>query len=129
MHDELGLELSREKTLITHARTGAARFPGYEITVQHNNNYLTAGRRSVNGIITLRVPKTVIKAKSAPYTKRGHPAHRGPLLNETDHTIVSTYAAQYRGIVQYYLLASDVWRLNQLRWIMETSLLKTLGAP
>jgi group II intron reverse transcriptase/maturase len=127
MRDELGLELSREKTLITHARTGAARFLGYEITVQHNNNYLTAGRRSVNGIITLRVPKTVIKAKSAPYTKRGHPAHRGPLLNETDHTIVSTYAAQYRGIVQYYLLASDAWRLNQLRWIMETSLLKTLA--
>ncbi|WP_249715212.1 reverse transcriptase/maturase family protein, partial [Rhizomonospora bruguierae] len=30
LRDELKLELSQEKTLITHARTGAARFLGYE---------------------------------------------------------------------------------------------------
>ena len=29
--------------------------------------------------------------------------------------IISTYGAEYRGIVQYYLLAGDVWRLNRLR--------------
>jgi Reverse transcriptase (RNA-dependent DNA polymerase)/Type II intron maturase len=127
LRDDLKLELSPQKTLITHARTGAARFLGYEITVQHNNNYLTAGRRRVNGVISLRVPKTVIKAKCAPYTKRGKPAHRNQMLDETDYTIVSTYGAEYRGIVQYYLLASDVWRLNQLRWVMETSMLKTLA--
>jgi group II intron reverse transcriptase/maturase len=37
LRDNLKLELSRDKTLITHARTGAARFLGYEITVQHND--------------------------------------------------------------------------------------------
>src|SRR3954453_13365134 len=31
LHEELRLELSQEKTLITHARTEAARFLGYEI--------------------------------------------------------------------------------------------------
>ena len=36
LRDDLKLELSPDKTLITHARTGAARFLGYEITVQHN---------------------------------------------------------------------------------------------
>lgn len=35
LRDELALELSQEKTLITHARTQAARFLGYEIIVQH----------------------------------------------------------------------------------------------
>ena len=35
LRDDLKLELSQEKTLITHGRTGAARFLGYEITVQH----------------------------------------------------------------------------------------------
>ena len=39
------------------------------------------------------------------------------------------YGAEYRGIVNYYLLAQDVWRLHALRWNAETSLLKTLGAP
>ena len=44
-----------------------------------------------------------------------------------DYTIVSIYGAEYRGIVQYYLLASDVYRLNRLNWVMETSMLKTLA--
>jgi hypothetical protein len=57
--------MSQEKTLITHARTGAARFLGYEITVQH-----AKCRRPANGVVGLRVPKDVIKAKCAPYLKR-----------------------------------------------------------
>ena len=38
------------------------------------------------------------------------------------------YGAEYRGIVNYYLLAQDVWRLRALRWHAETSMLKTLAA-
>jgi hypothetical protein len=34
LRDHLNLELSKEKTLITHARTEAARFLGYEIVSQ-----------------------------------------------------------------------------------------------
>ena len=49
LRDDLKLELSEEKTLITHARTGAARFLGYEITVQHADHKITSGQRSVNG--------------------------------------------------------------------------------
>src|SRR5690242_5128024 len=49
LHDDLRLELNPEKTLITHARTSAAKFLGYEITVQHSNRKITQGRRSVNG--------------------------------------------------------------------------------
>ena len=37
-------------------------------------------------------------------------------MHVDDHKIVSTYGAEYRGIVQYYLLAGDVWRLNRLHW-------------
>ncbi len=37
LKDELRLELSQEKTLITHARTSAARFLGYEITVTQDD--------------------------------------------------------------------------------------------
>ena len=43
LRDELKLELSQDKTLITHARTEAAKFLGYEITVLHNDRKVTAG--------------------------------------------------------------------------------------
>ena len=128
LRDELKLELSADKTLITHARTGAARFLGYEITVQHNDTKQTGRRRRVNGKVTLRVPKDVIKAKCQPYLAYGKPAKRPALNNSSDHAIVATFGSVYRGIVQYYLLAGDVFRLHRLRWVMETSMLKTLAA-
>jgi group II intron reverse transcriptase/maturase len=127
LHDELRLELSPDKTLITHARTQRARFLGYEITVRHDDSKITGGRRAVNGSIRLSVPSGVIKAKGAPYRKRGKPAHRPELLNEDDATIIGVYGAEYRGIVNYYLLAHDIRRLNRLHWVMETSMLKTLA--
>ena len=97
--------------------------------MQHSNQKITKGRRAVNGSVRLRVPRSVIKAKCALYQQRGKPAPRTPLVNNSDLDIVATYGSEYRGIVQYYLLASDVYRLNRLNGVMRTSLLKTLGAP
>jgi retron-type reverse transcriptase len=127
LQDELKLELSETKTLITHARSSAARFLGYEIIVAYDNRRQTAGRRSVNGLVQLRVPADVIKAKCSRYTRRGKPASRTEMMNEEDYAIISRYGAEYRGIVQYYLLAGDVYRLDRLHWVMATSLLKTLA--
>ena len=127
LREKLKLELSKEKTLITHARTGAARFLGYEITAWHCDHKISGGRRGVNAKLALRVPQTVIKAKCAPYLARGKPVDRPELLGLDDHLIVGTYGAEYRGITQYYLLAGDVWRWNRLRWVAETSMLKTLA--
>ncbi len=73
------------------------------------------------------MPTDVIKAKCAPYRKLGKPEARTHLVNEDDHTIVATYGSEYRGLVNYYLLAGDVWRLNRVHSVMETSLLKTLA--
>src|SRR6516165_6064911 len=127
LQEDLKLELSEQKTLITHARTSAARFLGYEITVSHDNRRLTAGRRTANGPIRLHVPADVIKAKCARHMRRGKPEREPGLMNEQDYAIISRYGAEYRGIVQYYLLAGDVYRLNRLHWVMLTSLLKTLA--
>jgi len=125
--DELKLELSPSKTLITHASTTAAHFLGYEIRAQHADTKITRGRRAVNGAIGLFVPRPVIKQRCQLYLKHGKPAQRGVLLHDEDFTIVAKYQAEYRGLVQYYLLAQDVFRLGVLRWVMETSLLKTLA--
>jgi group II intron reverse transcriptase/maturase len=127
LREELKLELSQSKTLITHARTGAARFLSYEITVQHADHKVTGKRRSINGTVGLRVPRDVIKAKCAPFLKLGKPERRNQMVNEDDHTIVRTYGAEYRGLVEYYLLAGDAYRLNRLEWVMKTSMLKTLA--
>jgi len=105
LREELALELNPEKTLITHARTTAARYLGYEITIQHNNDKITRGQRSANGGVALRVPLDVIKAKCAPYRRHGKPWHRGALQNLDDFDIIRIYGAEYRGIVGYYLLA------------------------
>jgi group II intron reverse transcriptase/maturase len=67
LREELALELNPGKTLITHARTSAARFLGYRITVRHCDTKLTEDRRSVNGSVALQVPPDVIRAKCAPY--------------------------------------------------------------
>jgi hypothetical protein len=127
LRDELKLELSESKTLITHATSQAARFLGYEIKTQHCDTKITRRRRAINGAIGLLVPRDVIRQKCANYMRGGKPAQRGPLLHDQDFTIVAKYGSEYRGLVQYYLLAQDVFRLERLRWVMETSMLKTLA--
>ena len=128
LREELKLELSESKTLITHAASQAAHFLGYEVRTQHADTKITDGRRMVNGVIGLFVPKAAIRERCARYMSRGVPASRGPLLFDEDFSIVATYGSEYRGYVQYYLLAQDVHRLSRLRWVMETSMLKTLAA-
>ena len=128
LRETLGLELNATKTLITHARTQRARFLGYDISVQHSSTRITRNRRSVNGRIALRVPPDVMKAQCARYRQHGKPWHRPRLQNLDDYDIVRVCGAEYRGVVNYYLLAQDVWRLRTLRWHAETSMLKTLAA-
>jgi hypothetical protein len=128
LRETLGLELNQAKTLITHARTQRARFLGYDISVWHCNTRITGGRRAINGKIALKVPPHVVKAQCARYRRHGKPWYRSRLQNLDDYDIVRTYGAEYRGVVNYYLLAHDVWRLGVLRWNALTSLLKTLAA-
>jgi group II intron reverse transcriptase/maturase len=128
LRETLGLELNQEKTLITHARSQRARFLGYDISVQHSGTKISNGRRSANGKMALTVPPDVIKAQCARYRQRGKPWHRPRLQNLEDYDIIRVYGAEYRGVVNYYLLAKDVWRLRALRWYAETSMLKTLAA-
>lgn len=132
LRDELKLELSEEKTLITHARSKAARFLGYEVTIlsRDGKRSMTSwgtDRRSINGGIGFRIPQDVSEAKCEEYERNGKPVHQTGLITESDYTIVLTYQAIYRGIVNYYRMAYNLHKLNKLRWVMQTSLLKTLA--
>ena len=132
LRDELKLELSEEKTLITHARSEAARFLGYEVTTLQEDRKRTmtikgTDRRSANGRIGLRVPPNILKEKQQRYMRKGKAIQRTELIDESDYTIVSIYQSVYRGSVNYYRLAYNMHTLGKLKWVMETSLLKTLA--
>jgi group II intron reverse transcriptase/maturase len=128
MRDELKLELSPTKTLITHGRTDAARFLGYEIVVMHaDHKHDHRGHRSINAAIGLKVPADVIRAKCAPYRHRGKPVRRTERIVDTDFSIVAQFQAEFRGIAQYYKLAFNRHQLGRLKYVMERSLTKTLA--
>jgi group II intron reverse transcriptase/maturase len=129
LHEQLKLELSEAKTLITHGRTQAARFLGYEVTVIHNDQKRNRhGHRSVNGQIGLKVPADVVLAKCAPYMRNGKAIHRGERINESVHDIIARFQWEYRGLVEYYRMAYNLHQLGRLKWVMQDSLAKTLSA-
>ena len=57
----------------------------------------------------------------------GQPAHRNELIHDEDYSIVDRYQAEFRGVVQYYLLALNVSHFGKLQWVMQQSLAKTLA--
>ncbi len=105
LQEELKLSLSEEKTLITHARSDAAKFLGYEVTILQNDTkrcrvkkgktQRCVDQRSINAGIGLRIPRDVLLDKCSRYMKRGKPIHRSELENESDFTIISTYQLEY----------------------------------
>jgi group II intron reverse transcriptase/maturase len=130
--DNLKLEASEEKTLITHGRSEAARFLGYDIAVLGSDDKWSVrsdGRRtrSINGSIGLKVPTDVVKGKCVLYVAHGQPIHRIEQTNDDAYSIVTRYASEYRGIVEYYRLAFNLHRFERLRYVMESSLTKTLA--
>jgi hypothetical protein len=137
LHETLHLELSQEKTLVTHATTQKARFVGYDITVARANAKLFKRRatahsrgslaRDVNGCIALRVPANFIEERCKPYLSKGKVIPRPEKLNDSDYSIVSSFQTKLRGYYQYYRLAENVCWLRRVQWIMGTSLLKTLA--
>jgi len=122
LRDQLKLEMSHEKTLISHAVEEPARYLGYEIKTK-----LSAQKPQTNGYISLRLPKDKLKGFCDRYKKLGKPTHRVYLIDNSDYSIVAQYGLEYRGIVQYYLMADNVWWLDRLHWTMRVSLLKTLA--
>jgi hypothetical protein len=85
------------------------------------------GRRAINGVVGLRVPADVIDEKCRPYMRNGKPIHRLELTNNSVFDIVVQYQQVYRGIANYYQMAYNLHRLSRLKWVMETSLVKTLA--
>lgn len=131
--EKLLLEMSDEKTCITNAREGKARFLNYDIGVNWENSIQTKAkggkRRSINGHIRLEIPKDVVKNWNRKIQTGNTTKHRAELTNNSDYDIVMTYEQQIRGRINYYTLAHDVVKkMNKVRYAYEQSLVKTLAA-
>jgi group II intron reverse transcriptase/maturase len=116
LRDNLKLELSPEKTLITNAFEEKAQFLGYDVSAE-----------GYSRSIALRVPVRKLREKAARYMCEGKPAHKTALINMSDFAIVEQYGREYRGIVQYYAYARNRYWLNYLNFVMRYSLLRTLA--
>jgi group II intron reverse transcriptase/maturase len=128
LREDLQLELSPSKTLITHGRTRPARFLGYEVAVlQADHKRDHRGHRSINAAIGLKVPIEVIRTKCSPYLHHGEPIRRTERTVDTAFSIVAQFQAEFRGVAEYYKLAFNRHRLGRLHYVMERSLTKTLA--
>lgn len=138
IRDSLKMELSEEKTLITHSST-YARFLGYDMRIRRSNVIKPNGRgttqRTMSNHMELAVP---LGDKIQPFLfKHGvvkqkengelEPVHRNDLLRLTDLEIVSAYDAELRGICNFYYLAGNFYKLHYMSYLMEYSCLKTLA--
>ncbi len=129
LEQRLKLTLSKEKTLITHAADGKARFLGYEIkTIRHGDLIIASGRRAANGTIMLLMPREVARKYLKRYSKGGKIIHRAELLNESAYTIIRRYQSVLVGLYNYYCMATNVSkRMGRIKRILQISLLKTLA--
>ena len=118
LQETLKLELSEDKTSITHSRRETAHFLGYEIQKM---------KGATQNTLSLGVPKKAVKEKCNVYQKRGRVTYCAELLHDSDWEIISLFQSRYIGYVQYYIFAHNVHVLNELRWVMSSSLLKTLA--
>ncbi len=101
--------MSLEKTLITHALDGSAKFLGYEVTTVRNGNLIAKdGRRASNGRIVLLMPSKVVGKYRNLYSKGGKVIHRAGLLADTDYTILQRYQAVLAGVYNFYWVRSLV---------------------
>lgn len=140
LSESLALELSEEKTLITH--TGkSAKFLGYEITVTRDNHQ----RRDVQGRlrrtygkrVRLNVSMATLRDKLLEYgameikLRNGKeiwkPKCRSGLIFNDDLEILDRYNRETVGFCNYYLIANNCVVLHNFRYIMEYSMYKTFA--
>lgn len=141
MREQLKLELSDEKTLITHAQD-KAKFLGYEIFIRKSDavkrNKDGVLKRDFNGAVVLTLNSAVIQKKLTEYNALevrnidgkdiwwSKPRRYMTPMKPED--ILAQYNAEIRGLYNYYSLAANVSKeCASFAFIMKMSMFKTLG--
>jgi hypothetical protein len=133
LKEQLHLELSSSKTLITHSRTEHARFLGYDISIYHADDKISprtgtlTRTRSINGRVRLGIPYGKVNELTRRYIRNEKPIHEAGLLAFSDAQIMDTFQQRFRGVAEYYKYATDRSALRNLKYVMEVALTKTLA--
>lgn len=139
LEKELHLDLSVEKTLITHLEHPIP-FLGYEFhtwnevkvkRVMYKNQKHPLKKRTLSGAIKLEIPEKKIK-ECAITNGYGNLdtfkiIHRAKVINNSELEILYTYNAELRGIANYYKLANNYHHLDKLFYLAESSYIKTIA--
>lgn len=143
IRERLHLEMSPEKTLITHGND-FAHFLGYLITVsrEQNSTRTKTGftRRTYVGKVKLYVPKEkwlnrllsygalkISYGKAYGNKEVWEPVRRPGLIRLDDIEILNQYNAEVRGMYNYYRLANNATVLNSFLYVMKFSMYKTFA--
>lgn len=141
MEENLKLELSQEKTLITNAQK-PAKFLGFDVSVRKSDaikrdkNNVPA--RYYNGKIVLKVAIETVRNKLEEYSAIRYKVEngrqvwfakfRGNLMKKKIEDIVAAYNSEIRGFYNYYCIANNVaYALSKFGYIMEYSMYHTIA--
>lgn len=139
--DTLRLELSDEKTLITHSGK-KARFLGYDISVRRSiaTKRDKTGRlcRHLSGTVNLEMPQELMRKKllecsamtieKTVYGKDNWKAKARYYLKDNDDLeILDQYNSEIRGFRNYYRIASNAAHASSFGYIMQYSMFKTFA--
>lgn len=136
LSNDLQLDLSQEKTLVTSAKE-RVRFLGYDIKRWSGTRILRY--RSTQGVktqrtgsyqISLLMPhdKTAVFAREYGNPNTWHGEHRNKLLRLSELEILMTYNAEVRGFLEYYSLADNLKDgAGGVLWITTRSFFCTLA--
>lgn len=141
LNDKLKLELSDDKTLVTHGKR-PAKFLGYKIYVRQSDqikrNKLGIRRRAYGHKVVLEVPFELMREKLIGYkamklvNRNGHevwkPQARTVLRNNDDLEILQRVNAEVRGFYNYYSIANNADKLHNYKYILEYSMYKTFAS-
>ena len=140
LNEKLFLELSDEKTLITHTED-SAKFLGYEISVRKSNTTRRSAngalRRAYNKRVRLMIGEDTVKKKLLEHRtleikihngkEQWKPKSRASLVSNDDLEILDKYNNEIRGLYNYFSLANNCNVLSKFSYIMKLSMYKTFA--
>ena len=134
LKNELGLNLSLEKTLITNARSERALFLGTSLGRSHHTSFsLGRSGHSKRNIQEIRLEAPLIrinrKLTEAGFLNGKNPCPRFLWLSNSKDEIITLYNSVYRGFINYYSFVMNFGAVSSwIHYVLKTSCAKLLAA-
>jgi group II intron reverse transcriptase/maturase len=139
--EQLQLTLSEEKTHITNAKKGQAKFLGTRITIGRGGQQkVTKVNKGTRKMVKRRTTgwETIMEMPTQDLIQRlhkrgfctanGEPTTKVSWMNLDPEQIISLYRSINQGVLNYYRFVDNVKGLVRIQYVLQYSLAKTLAA-